>query len=177
MGLGGRISVVACAVAGGLFFRAFDVAAPPAFAQGAAKPDAVSSETVMRGRAVWKKSDCASCHGWAGHGRETEPIPPAPSLRQTELEADQIREVAQCGRPSTTMPSHDRLAYTDTRCYGMTREVIGKQRPPIGNALQPAELDDLAAYISTDIKGKGTVTRAECEIYNGQGAAVCSYYP
>ncbi|MCP8939613.1 cytochrome c [Alsobacter sp. SYSU M60028] len=143
----------------------------------AARAEAPSPEQVTRGLAVWKKSDCANCHGWAGHGRETEPVPPAPSLRQTSLDQAQIREVAQCGRPSTTMPSHDRLAYTDERCYGMNREAVGKLKPPQGNSLQPADLDDVAAYVAVAIKGKGTVTKGECEAYHGAGAATCKYYP
>ncbi len=173
----GRIRAVVSALAIGLFLSASVLSAHPASAAEGAKPVTITPEAVASGLAVWKKSDCASCHGWAGHGRETEPVPPAPSLRETALDADQIREVAQCGRPETTMPSHDRLAYTDERCYGLNRQAIGKMRPPIGNPLQPAELDDLAAYISASIKGKGTVTRAECEVYNGAGAAVCNYYP
>lgn len=162
--------------------RMFCVTAVTAATLAAAAPALAADapptpEQIARGLAVWKKSDCTSCHGWAGHGRETEPVPPAPSIRQTSLEQAQIREVAQCGRPATTMPSHDRLAYTDDRCYGMTREAVGKLRPPAGNALRAEELDDLAAYVATNIKGKGTVTKAECEVYNGGPAANCGYYP
>jgi hypothetical protein len=75
------------------------------------------------------------------------------------------------------MPSHDRLAYSDTRCYGMTREVVGRSRPTIGKSLTSQELDDVAAYIVTNLKGRGPVTAGECQAYFGAAAQICVYYP
>ena len=33
------------------------------------------------------------------------------------------------------MPYHDQFAYTDKRCYGMTREELGKDMPLLGESL------------------------------------------
>src|SRR4051794_9962617 len=92
MGPRGRLAAGVPFLLAGLVCGGLLPSASAAIAQEAT-PAAVTPEMVTRGLAVWKKSDCAGCHGWAGHGRETEPVPPAPSLRQTALEIDQIREV------------------------------------------------------------------------------------
>ena len=41
------------------------------------------------------------------------------------------------------MPYHDQYAYTDKRCYGMTREDLGKNMPLIGESLSAKDPDDL----------------------------------
>jgi len=100
----------------------------------------------------------------------------AGTLRAIELDYDSVREVVQCGRPGTNMPSHDRLAYTDKRCYGMTSADVGKQKPQKGFALKPEELDAVSAYVVGFLEGKADVTKPECEEYYGAGNAVCNNY-
>jgi len=153
-------------------------AASSAEAAPAAKvtPGSLTAEQITADRAIWKKADCTNCHGWSGNGRDTGPVPPGPSLRAIELDYDSVREVVQCGRPGTNMPSHDRLAYTDKRCYGMTSADVGKQKPQKGLPLKPEELDAVAAYVVGYLEGKGDVTKAECEEYYGAGNAVCNNY-
>ena len=86
-----------------------------------------------------------------------------PSLRATELTRDQIRETIQCGRPGTSMPHFDRFAYTDKRCFGMTAADLGDQIPDRSQVtLQPDEIDALADYVATKIKGLGKVIRQQC---------------
>lgn len=139
-------------------------------------PGSLTPEQIETDRAAWQKSDCASCHGWSGNGHDTGPVPPGPSLRATELEFVDIREVIQCGRPGTNMPSHDRLAYTDDRCYGMTSADVGADKPVKGLPLKPAELDAIASYVAGYLKGRTDITKDECEGYYGVGTAACSAY-
>src|SRR3569623_2711105 len=94
--------------------RAQDAAASAASSAEAAPaakvtPGSLTPDQITADRAVWKKADCTNCHGWSGNGHDTGPVPPGPSLRALELDYDSVREVVQCGRPGTNMPSHDRL--------------------------------------------------------------------
>jgi mono/diheme cytochrome c family protein len=143
---------------------------------------AARSGDVARGQEIWHdKAECNFCHGWAGDGAASagfhhEGNPP--SLRATKLTRDQIRMTIQCGRPGTAMPHFDRFAYTDKRCYGMTADQLGNnvpQRPNI--TLQRDEIDALADYVATKIKGAGPVTKAECVAYFGTNAINCDRYP
>ena len=147
------------------------LAAPPARA-----------DDVARGREIWaNKAGCPTCHGWAGigvgGGFHSEGR--AASLRETKLTRDEIRTTIQCGRPGTPMPHFDRFAYTDKRCYGMTAEELGKVTPNrASTTLQPYEIDALADYVATKVKGAGPVTRAQCLDYFGSGAqSHCDLYP
>jgi hypothetical protein len=133
-----------------------------------AAPVVAQEDDVLRGQRIWTdKAGCPECHGWAGDGRggfHSEGH--AASLRLTQLTRDQIRMTIQCGRPGTAMPHFDRFAYTDKRCYGMTAEDLGDQIPNrSATTLQTYELDALANYVATKIKGAGPPTRAQCLAY------------
>ena len=164
--------------------RSVAFAALPAVAIAAflaVTPAAVAQEDVALGSRIWKdKAGCPLCHGWAGDGlasgfHHQGGLP----LRKTQLTRDQIRMTVQCGRPGTEMPHFDRFAYTDKRCYGMTENDLGKLVPDRADAtLQPFEIDAVADYIATKVKGAGPVTRAQCLTFFGQGAdAECAKYP
>jgi cytochrome c553 len=148
-----------------------DDAAPATMAPGSLAADQVTAD-----RAIWKAADCASCHGWSGNGHDTGPIPPGPSLRETQLELSDIREVIACGRPGTAMPSHDRLAYSVHACYGMKSADVGNQKPQKGIALTDDKIDAIAAYVAGYLKGRPATTKAECEEYWGAGNAACVSY-
>jgi hypothetical protein len=77
------------------------------------------------------------------------------------------------------MPHFDRFAYTDKRCYGMTAEELGDNTPDrAAVTLQSYEIDAVADYVATKIKGAGPITRQECMDFFGKGAeAHCSAYP
>jgi hypothetical protein len=97
----------------------------------------VSSAEEVRllefGKEVFKsKAVCQYCHKWDASGDQGYGGN-ALSLRATHLTPEQLTEVVKCGRPGTGMPYHDRFAYTDKRCYGYTREEMGKDMPPAGN--------------------------------------------
>lgn len=131
------------------------------------------ADDLDHGQDIWtNKAGCQQCHGWAGDGARgfhSEGL--APSLRLTALTRDQIRQTIQCGRPGTAMPHFDRFAYTDKRCYGMTEDELGAAVPNRATVtLQPYEIDALADYVATKIKGAGPVTRAQCNEFFGAGA-------
>jgi hypothetical protein len=147
-----------------------------------AGPVAASDETVGKGQIIWKdKGQCQDCHGWAGNGDRASlhAEGKAPSLRQTQLTRDQIRMTIQCGRPGTPMPHFDRFAYTDKRCYDMTEADLGDAVPNRALiTLQSYEIDALADYIATKIKGAGPVTRAQClDFFKQEAGSRCDQYP
>jgi mono/diheme cytochrome c family protein len=143
---------------------------------------AAAQDDVAEGQRIWaQKGQCQECHGWAGNGERSglHSEGKAPSLRLTQLTRDQIRTTIQCGRPGTSMPYFDRFAYTDKRCYGMTTADLGDAIPNRGaNTLQSYEIDALADYIATKLKGAGSVTRGQCIDYFKASATVrCDEYP
>jgi hypothetical protein len=142
---------------------------------------AIMAQDQSAGEQIWiDKAGCPQCHGWAGDGFASGfHEQGAPSLRKTQLTRDQVRETIQCGRPGTRMPHFDRFAYTDKRCYGMTARDLGKLEPDrAATTLQPYEIDSVAEYVATKIKGAGPVTRAQCYKVFGRGAeAECVKYP
>jgi mono/diheme cytochrome c family protein len=140
-----------------------------------------AAQDVADGERIWKtKAGCPQCHGWAGDGFPSgfHSEGNAPSLRETQLTRDQIREVIQCGRPGTPMPHFDRFAYTDKRCYEMTAEDLGDLEPiRAPTTLQAYQIDAVADYVATKIKGAGPVTRAQCLEFFGEAGAECDKYP
>jgi mono/diheme cytochrome c family protein len=145
---------------------------------------AARSDDVARGQEIWHdKAECNFCHGWAGDGGAGTAgfhhPGNAPSLRKTQLTRDQIRMTIQCGRPGTPMPYFDRFAYAEKRCYGgVTAAQLGKNMPQRADTtLQVDEIDALADYVATKIKGAGPVTKAECLAYFGPGVQRCDSFP
>jgi mono/diheme cytochrome c family protein len=141
---------------------------------------AAVAQDAATGQRIWaNKAGCPQCHGWAGDGHISGfHSPGGLPLRMTQLTRDQIREVIQCGRPGTPMPHFDRFAYTDKRCYDMTAADLGNLeviRAEI--TLQPFEIDAVADYVATEIKGAGPVTRAECTEFFGKTGVECDKYP
>jgi mono/diheme cytochrome c family protein len=139
-----------------------------------------AQEDAALGQRTWKdKAGCPQCHGWAGDGlasgfHNQGGLP----LRKTQLNRNQIRTTIQCGRPGTAMPHFDRFAYTDKRCYGMTEKDLGNLVPDRApTTLQPFEIDAVADYVATKLKGAGPVTRAQCVAFFGQTEAECAKYP
>jgi mono/diheme cytochrome c family protein len=152
-----------------------------AFMAYGAGPVLADEDSIARGKVIWReKAGCQECHGWAGDGKggfhhEGRAL----SLRDTQLTRDQIRMTIQCGRPGTPMPHFDRFAYTDKRCYDMTAEDLGDQVPNnSGTALQPYEIDALADFVATKLKGAGQATRSQCLAYFPNSSGVqCGTYP
>lgn len=132
------------------------------------------------GRSVWlTQANCADCHGWFGNGFGEDPrAPKGADLRQTPLDAAGIAEVILCGRPGTAMPHFDPRAYTDKRCYDVTKADLGDQVPPNAQgALTKRHADGLAAFIIAEFKGKGEPTQEECVALLGTTTSRCASMP
>jgi len=132
------------------------------------------------GRDVWlKQANCSDCHGWLANGQPEDPrAPKGANLRQTTLNAAQIAEVILCGRPGTPMPYFDTRAYTDARCYGMTKAQMGDAVPePAISGLTKRHADGLAAFILGEFAGKGDPTFEDCVSLLGAGNPRCTALP
>jgi mono/diheme cytochrome c family protein len=169
------IKAVSCAAA-------FTAVAALAMATAVPVSPGAMAQDVSDGQRIWaSKAGCPQCHGWAGDGFPSgfHSEGNAPSLRETQLTRDQIRETIQCGRPGTPMPHFDRFAYTDKRCYDMTAADLGDLEPiRAPTTLQSYEIDAVADYVATKIKGAGPVTRAQCvEFFGSAAGAECDKYP
>lgn len=152
----------------------------PALVQAEGGAGASSAGNVERGKKLWEgKAGCGYCHGWAGDGHgDPRSEGGAPSLRVSELDRDQLIEVIACGRPATGMPHHDRFAYTDDRCYGLTGDALGADKPRRAtNTLQKHEIEAVADYLLDAVIGKGPVTAEQCVAFFGHETEHCTHYP
>jgi mono/diheme cytochrome c family protein len=126
----------------------------------------VDTALAARGKTLWAgRAGCANCHGWAGDGASKEPFPPGANLRKTSLDKLQIVQIVRCGRPGTGMPYFDRSAYADERCYGASAQALGSLAPQPGVWLRANEIDAIVEYVLAQVKGRGKITKAECEAY------------
>lgn len=132
-----------------------------------------------RGRTVYQSVGyCVNCHGWAGEGKKGIRLqaPAGPNLRETGLDTAALIETVECGRPGTPMPYHDRAAYRDGRCYGLTAEDLGDDIPPRGHTFRPVDAENVVAYLQAAIIGHGAPTLEECQAYYRASAdRACAY--
>jgi mono/diheme cytochrome c family protein len=134
---------------------------------------AEDARAIEFGKEIFKvKANCQFCHKWDASG-DTGYGGNALSLRKTALNPEQFGEVVRCGRPSTGMPYHDRLAYTDKRCYGVTREEVGKDMPPMGEFLSAREADAVVRYLFAKAVGHGASTYEDCVDFWGKDTRQC----
>jgi mono/diheme cytochrome c family protein len=137
---------------------------------------AQSPDPTDAGKAVFKRANCFGCHKWHGNGGGGYGGD-ALSLRKTELTKDQIVETVECGRPGTGMPFFMRGAYDTTKCHDMDRQQVGAQIPPEANVfLRREDVEAVADYVLTHIKGKGEPNYAECTDFFGNTSHVCDIY-
>ena len=146
-------------------------ASAPAHAQTSPSPE--EARLLEYGKEIYKnKGNCQFCHKWDASG-DTGYGGIALSLRKSFLTPEQFAEVVKCGRPMTGMPYHDQFAYTDKRCYGMTREDLGKDMPPIGESLQAREISAVVKYLFARAVGRGVSTYEECIDFWGKETRQC----
>jgi mono/diheme cytochrome c family protein len=146
-------------------------AAMPASAQTA--PSREEARLLEFGKEIYKvKANCQFCHKWDASGDQGYGGN-ASSLRKTFLDQEQFAEVVKCGRPGTGMPSHDPNAYSDKRCYGVTREEVGKDLPLLGESLSAREIDAVVKYLFAKAVGRGTSTYEECVDFWGSETRQC----
>ena len=129
------------------------------------------------GQRIYEKANCVGCHKWHGGGGGGYGGP-ALSLRNTQLDREQIIEVVRCGRPGTGMPYHDRDAYGENECYGgLTAKDFGPDMPQeAANFLRPRDIETVVDYVLRHIKGKGPPSYQDCVDFFGEGARACDVY-
>ena len=124
-----------------------------------------------------QKGNCQACHGWAGDGRKMDSqMPDGANLREIKYGRDDVILAIKCGRPGRSMPAFDRLAYSDARCYGMTRADLKARElrlPDPPATLQPREIELLADFLFAKVIGKGAMDRAGCIEYWGAEVEAC----
>jgi len=124
-----------------------------------------------------QKANCQACHGWAGDGRKMDSqMPDGANLREIKYGRDDVILAIKCGRPGRSMPAFDRLAYSDARCYGMTRADLKARElslPDPPATLQPREIELLADFLFAKVIGKGAMDRAGCIEYWGAEVEAC----
>lgn len=76
------------------------------------------------------------------------------------------------------MPHFDPDAYSDGRCYGLKKaQMSAATMPPEPDYyLRPADIDAVAKYVVSHIKGKGPPTFAQCQAFFGNGTRACDVY-
>lgn len=169
----GRSALMFALVAGAALLGVFLLVSAP---QIAAAQDRAQLKSINFGKKLFiGKANCVFCHGWAADGRGNERASVgAPSLRTTVMERESIDEIIRCGRLGTGMPFHDRFAYTDERCFGITREEAGLDIPPASDkGLQKREVKALLDYLEARIIGRPRVTVEECVEFWGRHNALC----
>jgi mono/diheme cytochrome c family protein len=147
-----------------------------AAAENSAQNPVIDPALAERGKTLWSgRAGCANCHGWAGDGASKEPFPPGANLRKTFLDKLQIVQIVRCGRPGTGMPYFDKSAYADDRCYGASAQTLGSLTPQPGAALRANEIDAIVEYVLARVKGRGKITKAECQAYFASPAGCESF--
>ena len=132
-----------------------------------------AAQDLEAGQRVYERANCIGCHKWHGAGGGGYGGL-ALSLRETTLDRQGIIETVRCGRSGTGMPYHERNAYKDGGCFGLTEADLGADMPPKGqDMLRPREMEAVADYIIAAIKGRGEPTREECAAFWGEGARQC----
>ena len=136
-----------------------------------------SSDVAEGMRLYLQKGDCQSCHGWAGDGRKMDSqMPDAPSLRDTRLNRERLVTTIKCGRPGTGMPAFDKFAYTDGRCYGMTKSQLKSPMPDPPATFQAREIELVTDFLLAKVVGKGPMDRAKCVEYWGSDVDACKEF-
>ena len=161
----------AVALVAALLAAPIPAAISPARAETALSPE--EARTIEFGKEIYKiKANCQFCHKWDASG-DTGYGGIALSLRKTALTREQFVEVIKCGRPMTGMPYHDQFAYTDKRCFGMTREDLGKDMPLLGESLSAREIDAVVKYLYAKAIGRGEATYEDCVDFWGKDTRQC----
>jgi Cytochrome C oxidase, cbb3-type, subunit III len=138
------------------------------------------AQDIDAGKRLYKRADCATCHGWAGDGGEgrVDMNPKIPSIRTSKMDQLQLFDTIRCSKPFGEMPFYERLAYTDERCYGFRAVDVPGVVPPLSNNwLTRQEMTLLVDYLQNKAIGRGAPTFEECEEYFAPGAAQCQTYP
>jgi mono/diheme cytochrome c family protein len=162
-----------------LVLVAIGAALPVAVRVRAQAPDA---SDIAEGMSLYQqKANCQACHGWAGDGRKMDnEMPAGANLREIKVNRAALVVTIKCGRPGTSMPAYDRLAYSDGRCFGMTQaqlKSLPTRMPDPPAPLQPREIELVADFLLAKIIGKGPMDHAKCVEYWGSDVEACRDFP
>lgn len=131
------------------------------------------------GQAIFKRANCVGCHKWHGDGGGGYGGA-ALSLRRTELDKQQIMDTIRCGRPGTGMPYFSRNGYPqggEPQCYGLSNKDLETMHVAQANVfLKPEEIEAVAEYVLTNIKGKGDPNLADCVAFFGEASKACDTF-
>jgi mono/diheme cytochrome c family protein len=131
---------------------------------------------IAAGKRVYEHANCIGCHKWSGVGGGGYGGA-ALSLRKTELSRDDIITTVTCGRPGTGMPHFTPDPYGDRKCYGLSKDDVKDMMPPAANVvLHQADIEAVADYVISQIKGKGDPTLEDCQTFFGTQSRVCGIY-
>jgi mono/diheme cytochrome c family protein len=146
----------------------------PGSSHAQSPPSREDARAIELGKDIFKtKANCQFCHKWDGSGDQGYGGN-ALTLRQTQLTLEQLAEVIQCGRPATGMPYFDQFAYTDKRCFEMTRADLGNDMPPMGaEYLQKSEIAAVVKYLFARVVGRGPATYEDCVDFWGTETRQC----
>ncbi|NKB39101.1 MAG: c-type cytochrome [Gammaproteobacteria bacterium] len=134
-----------------------------------------SLEDINKGKEIYKKSNCAFCHGWSGNGRGHPRSPGvASNLRLSQLDREAMKHIIRCGVPGGAMPYHDRMAYRDKRCGIEPGSIKKTDLPTKGKSIQAREWDALLDYIIA-LRADGTPDLEQCEAFFKPGSLNCQY--
>lgn len=123
---------------------------------------------------AWQRGSCTACHGSLAQGGGGGEMPAGPNLRRTRLTPAELKETIACGRGD--MPYHLEAAYATVPCYGIP--VPGPAGAALGAPLTAAEIDALVDFLTKEVVGVTTITRAACAVFfNGNAnAPACAQY-
>jgi Cytochrome C oxidase, cbb3-type, subunit III len=144
-------------------------------ATGARAQDAADIADGMK--LFLNKANCQACHGWAGDGRKLDnQMPDGANLRERQLDRETLVTTIKCGRPGTQMPSFDRFAYTDGRCFGLKAADLRSRQltmPDPPATLAPNEVNLIVDFLLAKVVNKGPIDRASCAAYWGSEVETC----
>ena len=150
------------------------------FASAFASESEISLEAfdLEKGKRLYiRKAKCTTCHGWDGAGSGKHPRAySGPNLREYVKDYEMLVEIISCGRPGSMMPFHDRMAYKDDRCYGLTFDDFeaDEVKPKIGKVIRKDDINTLAAYVYKFIIGAGVSTVKQCKEFYGKEHLHCN---
>lgn len=136
------------------------------------------SMAQAEGARAWGKGTCSDCHSGIAQGGGVGENPDGPSIRETELDRETLRETIACGRIGSDMPFNLAGAYRVTPCWGLP---LGD--PPAGTIsgaqLSEEDLDVLVDFLFEYVIGVTTINRAACAVFYGGNvdSPACARYP
>ena len=121
---------------------------------------------------VYKKGNCMGCHSW--HGKGGGGYGAGVSLRNMDLELDEIVNVIKCGRPGTGMPYFFKKAYKEEKCYDTTFEDYDSSYRPVNSKkfLSSKQIEAVSIFVKEVFQDK-ELDKTYCEFFYKKGSKIC----